>query len=46
MIGATAPSTASFTSATVANLPTTDSSIANRQYVDSTSLALAIAFGL
>ena len=46
VIGATAPSTASFTSATVANLPTTDSSIANRQYVDSTSLALAIAFGL
>lgn len=46
VIGATAPSTAAFTSATVANLPTTDSSIANRQYVDSTSLSLAIAFGL
>jgi len=45
-IGTTTPSTASFTSATVANLPTTDSSIANRQYVDSTALALSIAFGL
>jgi len=45
-IGTTTPSTAAFTSATVANLPTTDSSIANRQYVDSTALALSIAFGL
>jgi len=45
-IGTTIPSTAAFTSATVANLPTTDSSIANRQYVDSTALALSIAFGL
>jgi len=45
-IGATAPSTAAFTSATVANLPTTDFSVANRQYVDSTALALSIAFGL
>jgi cytoskeletal protein CcmA (bactofilin family) len=45
-IGTTIPSTASFTSASVENLPTTDSSIANRQYVDSTALALSIAFGL
>ena len=46
IIGAITPSTASFTSASVATLPTTDSSIANRQYVDSTALALSIAFGL
>jgi hypothetical protein len=46
VIGATAPSTAAFTSGTVASLPTVETSITNRQYVDSTSLSLAIAFGL
>ena len=46
IIGATTPSTASFTSASVANLPTSDTSVTNRQYVDSTALALSIAFGL
>jgi hypothetical protein len=45
-IGETSPSTAAFTSATVATLPTVDASITNRQYVDSTALSLAIAFGL
>jgi len=46
VIGATTPSTAAFTSGTVASSPTTDTSMTNRQYVDSTSLSLAIAFGL
>ena len=46
VIGDISPSTAAFTSATVANLPTADSSVTNRQYVDSTALSLAIAFGL
>jgi hypothetical protein len=45
-IGATAPATGAFTSATVANAPTVDSSVPNKQYVDSTALSLAIAFGL
>jgi hypothetical protein len=46
VIGAVAPATAAFTSATVVNAPTVDSSITNKQYVDSTALSLAIAFGL
>ena len=46
IIGDISPSTAAFTSATVANLPTAESSVTNRQYVDSTALSLAIAFGL
>lgn len=46
VIGATTPSSASFTTATVANLPTTDSGVSNKQYTDSTALALSIAFGL
>ena len=45
-IGATTPATGAFTSATVANAPTVDSSVSNKQYVDSTALSLAIAFGL
>lgn len=45
-IGQIAPSTAAFTSATVGTLPTTDNSITNKNYVDSTALALSIAFGL
>jgi hypothetical protein len=46
VIGLTTPATAAFTSATVVNTPTVDSSITNKQYVDSTALSLAIAFGL
>ena len=46
IIGASVPSTATFTSAAVTNLPTVDSSVTNKQYVDSTALSLAIAFGL
>lgn len=46
VIGAVAPATAAFTSATVVTAPTVDSSITNKQYVDSTALSLAIAFGL
>ena len=46
VIGATTPAAAAFTSATVATLPTSDNSVTNRQYVDSTALSLAIAFGL
>ena len=46
VIGAITPSTAAFTSGSVTSLPTKDSSLTNKQYVDSTSLALSIAFGL
>ena len=45
-IGTVTPSTAAFTSGSVTSLPTTESSLTNRQYVDSTALSLAIAFGL
>jgi len=45
-IGATTPATGAFTSATVVNAPTVDSGVSNKQYVDSTALSLAIAFGL
>ena len=45
-IGVVTPSTAAFTSGSVASLPTVETSITNKQYVDSTSLSLAIAFGL
>ena len=44
-IGATTPSTAAFTSATVANTPTTATSATNKKYVDETVSALAIALG-
>lgn len=46
VIGAVTPSTAAFTSAIVVNAPTVDASVTNKQYVDSTALSLAIAFGL
>jgi len=46
VIGATTPSTATFTAATIAALPTTASAVSNKQYVDSTVLSLSIAFGL
>ena len=45
-IGATTPSTAAFTTASVSSLPITDTQVSNKQYVDSTALALSIAFGL
>jgi len=45
-IGAVTPTTAAFTSATVSNDPTINSSVANKQYVDRTAVALAVAFGL
>jgi len=45
-IGSTTPATAAFTSATVSSEPTANSGIANKQYVDRTAVALAIAFGL
>jgi hypothetical protein len=45
-IGAITPTTAAFTSATVSNDPTVNTGIANKQYVDRTATALAIAFGL
>jgi hypothetical protein len=45
-IGATTPTIAAFTSATVSNDPTVNSEIANKQYVDRTAVALAVAFGL
>jgi hypothetical protein len=46
IIGATTPSTGTFTSALVTNVPTTDESVTNKQYVDSQTLSLAIAFGI
>ena len=46
VIGATVPSTAVFTSATIAALPTNNAEVTNKQYVDSTALSLSIAFGL
>jgi len=46
VIGAITPAAAAFSSATVLETPTADSSITNKQYVDSTALSLAIAFGL
>ena len=45
-IGATSPSTATFTTATVETTPTANLNVTNKQYVDSTALSLAIAFGL
>jgi hypothetical protein len=46
VIGATVPSTAVFTSATIAALPTNNAEVTNKQYVDSTALSLSIAVGL
>ena len=45
-IVSTTPSTAAFSTASVSNLPLTDTQVSNKQYVDSTALALSIAFGL
>jgi len=46
VIGATTPSTAVFTSAIIAALPSSNTAVTNKQYVDSTALSLSIAFGL
>lgn len=45
-IGATTPTTAAFTSATVSLAPTSQTAATNKKYVDETATALAIAFGL
>jgi len=45
-IGATTPSTATFTSADVNNVLTTKKSVANKGYVDKTAVAFSVAFGL
>ena len=45
VIGDVTPSTASFTSATISNAPTTLTSGTNKKYVDETATALSIAFG-
>lgn len=46
IIGNLTPSTATFLSASVTELPTINTNITNKVYVDSTATALAIAFGL
>jgi hypothetical protein len=46
VIGGITPSTATFLSASVTELPTINTNITNKVYVDSTATALAIAFGL
>jgi len=45
-IGAITPAAASFSTAKVTATPTADEDITNKQYTDSTALALSIAFGL
>ena len=46
VIGGTTPASASFTSVTIANSPTTNTSGANKKYVDDTATALSIALGV
>lgn len=46
IIGETSPSTASFVSATIAEAPSTLKGATNKEYVDQTATALAVAFGL
>lgn len=46
VIGATTPSTANFVSATIADAPTELKGATNKEYVDQTATALAVAFGL
>lgn len=46
VIGNITPSTATFISASITELPTTQNNITNKLYVDSTATALAIAFGI
>jgi|TARA_B110000495_G_scaffold173413_1_gene162906 hypothetical protein len=45
-IGISTPATAAFTSATIATVGNSSTSITNKTYVDSTATSLAIAFGL
>jgi len=46
VIGNITPATAEFSTAQVNTLPTQDTDVSNKQYTDSTALALSIAFGL
>lgn len=46
VIGETTPAAATFSTAQVNTLPINDKDISNKQYTDSTALALSIAFGL
>lgn len=46
VIGATTPSTARFVSASVTETPVTGIDVANKNYVDQSSLSFSIAFGL
>lgn len=45
-IGATTPSSAAFTAATVINTASSNNDVTNKSYVDKTATALAIAFGI
>lgn len=46
VIGETSPSTANFVSASITEAPTTLKGATNKEYVDQTATALAVAFGL
>lgn len=46
VIGSVTPSLATFVSASVNELPTTGTGVANKSYVDQSSLSFSIAFGL
>lgn len=46
VIGSVTPAAATFTSASVTELPTTGTGVANKTYVDQSSLSFSIAFGL
>tara|TARA_B110000503_G_scaffold12801_1_gene17439 strand:+ start:26437 stop:27390 length:954 start_codon:yes stop_codon:yes gene_type:complete len=46
IIGATTPATATFSSAIVNAVTATSNSVTNKNYVDSTATALAVAFGI
>ena len=46
VIGSVIPAAATFTSASVTELPTTGTGVANKTYVDQSSLSFSIAFGL
>lgn len=46
VIGDVTPSSATFVTASITELPTTNNNITNKLYVDSTATALAIAFGI
>lgn len=46
VIGSVTPSTANFTAASVAEIPTTGTGVANKNYVDQSAVSFSIAFGL